>query len=76
MGADTLVPVTGVAEIPEIREAIAQLIRDYHPTVVRNFKVDRVSPDRAIITADVPSQIGQQVVTEVYIDDAPAGFLS
>jgi hypothetical protein len=68
--------VAGGAHVPEVREAIAQLVRDYHPTEVRNFKVDRVSPDRAIITADVPSVIGQQVVTEVYIDDAPGGFLS
>lgn len=61
-------PVTGWPHDPEVREAIAELVRDYHPTEVRNFRVDRIAPDRAVITADVPSQIGHQVVREVYFD--------
>lgn len=64
------VPVASEPHEPEVRAAISELVRDYHPTEVRNFKVDRISPDRVVITADVPSEIGAQVVREVYLERA------
>ena len=70
-------PVEAPAEHPTVRAAIAQLIRDYHPTVLSHITVDWVASDWVTIIANVPSEIGQQVARDVYIDDASdAGSLS
>jgi hypothetical protein len=66
----TAVPVTAKPQPPEVRAAIAEIVRDLHPTEVTNFKVDRIAPDRAVITADVPAKVGHQIVREVYFDHA------
>jgi hypothetical protein len=61
-------PVQGDPEHPAVRRAIADLIRDYHPTELRSFDVQWTEPDRFLITADVPSKVGQQVLVEVIVD--------
>lgn len=62
------IPVTADPQPVEIREAIAELIRDFYPTELRSFQVDRISPDRAVITAWIPSRIGERVAREVYFE--------
>lgn len=64
-------PAKSGTEYPAwIRKALADLIRDYQPVELSNYKVDFLAPDYAVITADVPSNIGQQVVVEVIDEEA------
>jgi hypothetical protein len=53
---------------PEIREVIAELVRDYHPTEVRNFQVERISADRAVVTCEIPNRVGEKITREVYFE--------
>ena len=77
LGYRQIEPVEAPPEHPTVRAAIGQLIRDYRPTRLGKITVDWRAPDFATIIAEVPSEVGQLVTLDVYIDDAGnAGPLS
>jgi hypothetical protein len=65
---NTAVPVTQDPHPVPIREAIAQLVSDYHPTQFRSFQVERHG-DWARVTAFLPSGTAEPVVREVILED-------
>ena len=64
----TAVPVEKDPYPPEVRAEISQLVRDLYPTEVEDIRVERMSPDWAIITYGIPTTIGERYVREVYFD--------